>query len=229
MTERAMTGAAKDRRGFLRGAAAVVAAAGTGLLFSGSAGAAPVHPRAGRAASDQIPLPPIGAEVPCSMYAAGVPLRLNALGSLSLDFKGGINLRVRSSGAEGIVMEVLGFRVETDTSPSTPDNGSLIALALSEQTLTPLSTLSADGQLLVHLALTVSSLDKATREETVLGATDPSQYATLRSDNIKQFPPVNQPWRLHQPVSLYKPADSTAQGSPVGSLDAFDAIVNQAA
>jgi hypothetical protein len=213
-----MDGAERDRRGFLRGAAAAAAALGTGVLLPRSAHAAAPHS------------PPVGVDIPCSMYAADVPLKLNILGALTLDFKGGINVVARTSNADGIVLEVQGFRVEADTSPSTPNSGTLIAMQLSNATLTPLSTLTPAGLLHVHLSLTITVIDKATGEDIFQAATEPTKYATLRSENVKEFPPVNQPWTLTEPVTLYEPGGSEAEGSPVvGSLEGFHAIVNQSA
>jgi hypothetical protein len=232
MTDRGTASAEKDRRGFLRGAVAAVAAVGTGVLLSGSAHAVQPHSRAGKAMSDvpPFPLPPVGVDIPCSMYAANVPLKVNILGALTLDFKGGINLMTRTSNADGIVLEVQGFRVEADTSPSTPNSGTLIALTLSNATLTPLSTLTSTGLLRVHLSLTLTVTDKATGEDVFQANTDPTAYATLRSENIKEFPPVNQPWTLEQPVTFYESGGSAEQGSPVvGTLEGFNAIVNQSA
>ncbi|MGW2707326.1 twin-arginine translocation signal domain-containing protein [Streptomyces sp. NPDC001340] len=222
-----MARAKSDRRGFLRTAAAV-AAAGTVVLVSGSAYAVQPHSQAGKAMS--FPLPPVGTDIPCSMYAANVPFKLNPLGALTLDFKGGINFTVRTSNPDGIVLEVQGFRMEADLSPSTPRSGTVIVLTRSNETLTPLSVLTSAGQLLVHLSLTVTSIDKATGEETGLGSTDPAKYATLRSENVNSFPPVNQLWTLKEPVTLYEPGGSAAQGSPVvGTLEGFNVIVNQSA
>jgi hypothetical protein len=225
MTERGMASVERDRRGFLRGAAAAVAAVGTGVLLSGSAHGVPASSRAGKVTAD---LPPAGAEFPCSMYAANVPLKLNMLGALTLDFKGGIKLRVRRSETDGLGLEVQGFRMEADLSPSTPNAGTIIVMTMSNVTLAPLSTLTtSDMLLLIHLPLTFTSIDKATGEETVMASTDPAKYATLRSEDVKEFPPAGRPWTLQEPVTLYQPGTTAAEGEPVGVLEGFNAIVNQ--
>ncbi|TDU80606.1 hypothetical protein EDD91_7490 [Streptomyces sp. KS 21] len=182
-------------------------------------------------------LPPVGADIPCSMYAANVPLKLNAVGALTLDFKGGINLAVRTSSPDGLVLEVQGFRVQADMSPSSPNSGTTVVLTKSDATLTPLSVLTSAGLLFVKLSLTASSIDKATGVETVLGTTDPAKYATLTSVDtsgnqapVKAFPPVNQSWALLEAATLYAAGGSAAQGSEVvGTLQGFHAIVNQSA
>ncbi|MBW5483767.1 twin-arginine translocation signal domain-containing protein [Streptomyces bambusae] len=232
MTERGIVSAEGDRRSFLRGVASAVAAVGTGVLLSGSAYAAVPRSRAGKAMAD--PLPPAGTEIACSMYAANVPLRLSDLGALTLDFKGGISLVVRRSTADGQVLEVQGFRVEADLSPTTPNSGTVIALSMSNVTLTPLSVLTSARLLLVKLSLTVSTTDKATGVETVVASTDPSKYATLVSADtfrnqapVTAFPLVNQNLALSEPVQLFKPGTTAAEGDPIGVLEGFDAIANQ--
>ncbi|MGA5192704.1 hypothetical protein [Streptomyces exfoliatus] len=177
-------------------------------------------------------LPPIGVDIPCGMYAADVPLELNILGTLTLDFRGGINVCVRTSNTEGLVLEIQGFRVEADTSPSTPGAGTLLALAMSNATITPLSVLQireAGGpELLLHLSLTAEVIDKATGETITTLATDPTKYATLRATNLTSFPPADQLCTLQEPVRLYASQDGTTQmDNPAGELRAFDVIVNQ--
>ncbi|WP_412075871.1 hypothetical protein ACLF6K_08480 [Streptomyces xanthophaeus] len=138
-------------------------------------------------------------------------------------------LTVRTSKTDELVLEILGFRMEADTSPSTPNSGTLIVLTMSNATLTPLSVITPDGMLLVRLPLTVSTIDKATGEETVIASTDPAKYATLRSESIKSFPPVNQTWTLQEPVTLYVAGTTAAEGSAVGMLEGFNLTVNQPA
>ncbi|MDQ0847992.1 hypothetical protein [Streptomyces sp. V1I6] len=54
--------------------------------------------------------------------------------------------------------------------------------------------------------------------------------ATTGGPAAVAFPPVNQPWTLEQPVTFYESGGSAEQGSPVvGTLEGFNAIVNQSA
>ncbi|MFG3509417.1 hypothetical protein ACGF5F_28390 [Streptomyces sp. NPDC047821] len=181
-----------------------------------------------------VPLPPIGVDIPCSMYGANVPLKINILGALTLDFKGGFNTTVRTSSTDGIILEVQSFRVEADTSPSTPSSGTLIALAKSNATTAPPSVLhiaSSGGlEMLLRLPLTVEVIDKATGETHMRLATAPTEHATLRAADVRQFPPVNQLYGLQDPVQLY-PVDGNAAGGtePAGALEGADFIVNQSA
>ncbi|MFG2715301.1 hypothetical protein ACGFX2_32775 [Streptomyces goshikiensis] len=154
---------------------------------------------------------------------------------MTLDFKGGINYLVKTSTAEGADLEVQDFRVEADTSPSTPDSGHLVVLKKSSTHLAPISVLKADGQMLIHLPLDVETIDKATGETVISGSTDPAKYATLVSADqsgnqapVNAFPPVNQNYVLQEPVSFYTPG-STDPDAQVGTLEAFGAVMNQSA
>lgn len=236
MTESEMTGSGSDRRGFMKGAAVTAAAvgAGAGALGPGAgvAAAAQPTPDLGAILGGLIPLPPIGVDIPCSCYGANVPLKINILGALTLDFKGGINVCVRTSSTEGLVLEIQGHRVEADTSPGTPNSGTLIAITMSNATITPLSVLEVVGsgglQMLVYLSLTIEVIDKATGETTLMLSTDPTKYATLKATDVKAFPPVNQLYKLQEPVKLYPQGGSEADGTaPAGELSGFDVIVNQ--
>ncbi|MEU5583007.1 hypothetical protein ABZ791_36035 [Streptomyces huasconensis] len=181
-----------------------------------------------------IPLLPIGVDIPCSMYGANVPLKIDLLGVLTLDFKGGFNTTVRTSSTDGIILEVRSFRVEADISPSTPGSGTLIAVSMSTATTAPRSVLQAISsgglEVLLHLPLTVEVIDKATGGTHALLATAPTQHATLRAADVQQFPPVNQLFTLQEPVQLYSAGGSEATGTgPAGALEGADFIVNQSA
>ncbi|MFE9687775.1 hypothetical protein [Streptomyces sp. NPDC006285] len=153
---------------------------------------------------------------------------------LTLDFRGGFDTTVRTSSTDGIALEIQSFRVEADTSPSTPSSGTLIALAMSDTKTAPPSILHAPSsgglELLLHLPLTVEVIDKATGEPHALLATAPTKHATLRAADVQQFPPVNQLFTLQEPVQLYPAGDSAAAGTePVGALEGAEFIVNQSA
>jgi hypothetical protein len=177
-------------------------------------------------------LPPAGVAIPCSAYSENAALKLNALGVLTLDFKGDIDFYVRTSSTDGVVMDVQAFRMEADTSPSTPGSGSVVALTLSETVPTPhsvLSTAESGGlELLINLSLTLTVTDKATNEEVLRASTDPTKHATLRAGDVNQFPPVNQPYKLQDLVQLYPDGGSAANGDePMGELQHFDGILDQ--
>jgi hypothetical protein len=225
-----MTGSGSDRRGFMKGAAATAAAVGAGALASSPAQAADGPLDLGTLLGDVLAggalLPPIGVDIPCSCYGANVPLKLNILGALTLDFKGGINVCVRTSKADGLVLEIQGHRVEADTSPSTPDSGTLISITISNATITPLSVLQAAAgsgglEMLVYLSLTIEVIDKATGESILVLSTDPTKYATLKATDVKSFPPVDQKYTLQEPMQLFD-----KEGVLQGTLEGFDVLVN---
>ncbi|MGH9893987.1 MAG: hypothetical protein ACREA0_18800 [bacterium] len=61
---------------------------------------------------------PIGLEIPCSMYANDVPVRVNVLGVITLVFTGGIRVRVEenmASGLGGVRLRVLGFEMTAES------------------------------------------------------------------------------------------------------------------
>ncbi|CQR59497.1 hypothetical protein [Streptomyces leeuwenhoekii] len=213
---------------------ALVAAA-TGALLAGTAHALPVHAQAGKTtalpsvASERIPAPPIGVDSPHSVYAANVPLQINILGNLTVDFKGGINLTPRRTTENETVFEVQNFRVEADTSPSAPHRGTLIVLKKWNNALTPLSVLqpSSGGrsEMLIYLSLTLEFIDKATGETVQTLHTDPTQYATLRATDVTSFPLVNQHFSLQEQVSFFQKGDY----KPHAKLAAFDSVINGSA
>ncbi|WP_395358108.1 hypothetical protein ACHGLA_00540 [Streptomyces sp. YH02] len=215
------------RRGFMKRAVATAAAAAFGAVVLAPGAVAQDEPQDLMSYLNGRPLPRVGEDIPVRVSAANVPLKLNALGALTLDFKGGVNLKVKTSKTDGLVMEVQGFHVEADTSPSTPDSGTLIAMSVTRAAITPHSVLqAADGggvEMLIHLSLTVEATDKATGETTSALSTDPTKYATLKATDVKEFPPVNQLCTLLEPVQLYDP-----QGNRAGTLEGFDAIMSKA-
>lgn len=214
-----------DRRGFMKAAVAMAAAAAIGAAALAPGASAQDGPEDLGALLGG--LPPVGTDIPATVSAANVPLKLNALGALTPDFKGGINFSVKTSKADGLVVEVQGFRVEADTSPNTPKAGTLIAMSMADATLTPLSIIRSDGEMLVYLSLTVEVIDKATGETTTMLSTDPAKYATLKATKLKEFPPVNQLYTLQEPVQLYEQQGGTLTDKPAGTLGGFDAIVNK--
>jgi hypothetical protein len=158
-------------------------------------------------------LPPVGAEVPFTMHAAAVPLKLDSLGSLTIGFKGGIDILVRGAGDAGIALSVERFRMKAGTSPSTPAGGRLISLTHRTGGQAPPSVVQTGGGsgrlvMLIHLDLAIEVVDKATRRTVRALAMDPTRHATLKATDVKSFPPVDQ---------------------PAGTLDGFDVVVNQSA
>ncbi|MFH9015315.1 hypothetical protein ACH4C6_28575 [Streptomyces sp. NPDC017943] len=223
-----------SKRLTVRAVMAAVAVAGGLLVPAGGAVADPTpppgteEPDLGGLLGGAIPLPPIGVDISHSMYAANTQIRLNDLGLLFADFKGGINLTTRSSGTEGITLEEQGFRMEADLNHADPSSGYRLVLERDQEQTGPLSTLTvADGggvEMLIHIPMRVSYVDKATGKETVVGSTAPGRHATLRCADVKVFPAVNQPCSLRDPVTLLN-----AAGAERGALEIFDVLMNQSA
>ncbi|MFD5110510.1 hypothetical protein [Streptomyces cinereoruber] len=208
-------------------------AAAVGAMLAGTGQVLPAHAQigqtatmtAGPVAGAPVPAPPRGVGFPHSMYAANVPLRIYVLGRLTLDFKGGINLTSKTVSQGQVVFEVDGFRMEADTSPSTPNSGMLISLT-SNDTPAPPSVLKSNGaggsEMLIHLNLNLEIIDKATGEMVqLLHTEDPAKYATLRAADVKTFPLDNQRLTLEEPISFL-----AEDGQAAGELERFDAIAN---
>lgn len=163
-----------------------------------------------------IPPPPIGVDLPCRCYAATVPLKLDTLGLLTLDFKGGINFCVRTSKEEGLVLEIQGSRMEADRNPNTPNSGTLIAITMSNATPTPLSVLqpSSTGglEMFLYLSLTVEVIDKATKKTTCILSTDPRKYATLKATDVRSFPQPTSSTRCRSRSRSIRKAAARARG-----------------
>ncbi|WP_217213176.1 hypothetical protein [Streptomyces sp. AC550_RSS872] len=162
-------------------AVAAAVAICTGTMLSGSAHAAPALPR--------VPVSPVAADIPL-MRADDVPLKLYVMGALTLEFKGNTHL-IAQTGPDGLALGVRGVWMEADTSPSTPNSGTIIALKMPNATLKPSSVLQkatgGDLEMLLHAPVTVEVIDKATGETTLVGSTGPRQDATPGASDVKTF------------------------------------------
>ncbi|NYI07069.1 hypothetical protein [Allostreptomyces psammosilenae] len=156
-------------------------------------------------------------------------MKLNILGRLTLDFKGGFTLGVQTADTDRTTMKFKELRMEADTSPSTPGSGTLISLASADMADTPLSTLNSSRELRLHTTLILKVTDKETGETLLRLSTAPGKYATLKADNVQTFPMVNQLLTLQEPVHLFEvSSDGTVQtDQSVGALEGFDVIANQ--
>jgi hypothetical protein len=57
----------------------------------------------------------------------------------------------------------------------------------------------------------------------------PQEVAANLQTNLRSFPPVNQNYTLLEPVKLYEPGSTAAEGDPSGVLGGFALVVNQSA
>src|SRR5262249_25841113 len=122
-------------------------------------------------------LPPIGLEIPCSMYAVNVPLRVNVLGLVTLDFKGGIRYRVESditSGLGGVKLKIIGFEMSADS----PILGK-VTLSQSDVDTTPLSLLEVISSMPMYRLTTY--LDVTMTIEKPVGGGPPMTLANTKT------------------------------------------------
>ena len=149
-------------------------------------------------------LPPIGLEIPCSCYAVNVPLQVNVLGVITLDFKGGIKVRVEaniSDGLGGVKLKVIGHEVSADS----PVLGK-VTISQADIDTTPLSLLEVLSTLPPSFRQTMF-LDFTVTIEKPPGGGGPlvlsnATPAVLVNDNLTVFPPQGSVYQLQQPVDL---------------------------
>jgi hypothetical protein len=163
-------------------------------------------------------LPPIGLEIPCSCHAADTPLRVDAVGVIRLDFKGGIRVRVEaniSEGLGGVRLKVIGHEVSADS----PVLGR-VTISQADIDTTPLSLLEIIGNSPVYKQ--TMFLDFTCTVEKPPGGGPPmvlsnTKTAALVQPRITNFPPQGDVYQLQEPVDL----------APVGSPDQVVAQLQQ--
>jgi len=149
-------------------------------------------------------LPPIGLEIPCSCYAVNIPLKIDVLGIITLDFKGGILERVEANlgaGLGGMKLKVLGFEVSADS----PVLGK-VTLRKADIDVTPLSLLELTRNLPPTFRQT-KFLDFTVTIEKPPGGGPPlvlsnTKTARLLNDNLTVYPPQGSVYQLQEPVDL---------------------------
>jgi hypothetical protein len=156
-------------------------------------------------------LPAIGREISYSMQADEVPLQMNGLGMVTIDFKGGIKKRIENNftdGLGGVRQLVVGFEASADH-----EMLGKVTLRLADTEATPLSLLE------------ITSSQPPTYRETIFlgvqltierppGGGPPlvlSDTRTLQlvSDRLPGFPPQGSVYQLNQPVELARVDDPT--------------------
>ena len=169
-------------------------------------------------------LPSIGLEIPCSCYANNVPLNVDVLGLITLDFKGGITVRVEgnlTSGLGGVKLRVIGHEVEADS----PVLGR-VTISQADTEMTPLSLLELTRNLPPTYRQTMY-LDFDITIEKPPGGGPPlvlstTKTAALVNDNLLRFPPQGDVYQLQEPVDL-APVDAPDQ--VVAQLQQFPVTV----
>jgi hypothetical protein len=148
-------------------------------------------------------LPLIGTEVPCRCSAANVPLRIDGLGLITLDFHGRINIRVeeRLGSGPGVKLKVMGYQM----SAGCPALGK-VTIRRADIDMTPLSRL----ELVANLPLRyrqILFLDFHMMIERPPGGgrclvLSNARTARLTNDHLTAFPPQGAVYQLQEPVDL---------------------------
>lgn len=165
-------------------------------------------------------LPPVGLEIPCSMYATNVPLLVNVLGVVTLDFKGGVRYRVEANlaaGLGGVRLKIIGFEMSADS----PVLGK-VTLSQADIDTTPLSLLEVISIMPPKFRST-TFLDLTLTVEKAPGGGPPLTLANaktmaLLNDNLSTFPPQGSVFQLQQPVD-FAPVGTPNQ--PIATLQQF--------
>ncbi|WP_020673443.1 twin-arginine translocation signal domain-containing protein [Amycolatopsis nigrescens] len=195
------------RRRFLTGVAATGGAAALGLLGTSTA-----------RATHQSGLPPIGAEIPCSMLAINVPLKIRTA-LMSVDFKGGIKHRVDVNPDDpenSVRLRTVGFRMTAempDIGDGARQDGGTITLEQDDVDVDPQSLLRLTQRFplryehvsVLTFTMTIDQPDTYARiyEPLVLTTKDPAQLV----GKLTQFPPRGDLYKLQNPVELVLPED----------------------
>lgn len=169
-------------------------------------------------------LPPIGLEIPCSCYAVNVPLRVDVLGIVRLDFKGGIKVRVEENiagGLGGVKLKVIGHEV----SAYSPVLGK-VTISQADIDTTPLSLLELTSNLPPTFRQTMF-LDFTVTIEKPPGGSGPLVLSNTKTavllNNLTVFPPQGAVYQLQEPVDL---APVGAPNQVVAQLQQFPVTVS---
>ncbi|MFJ9026787.1 hypothetical protein ACIRPU_43700 [Streptomyces sp. NPDC102259] len=150
-------------------------------------------------------LPPIGLEIPCSSYAVDVPMKFDELGLVSLDFKGGIRVRVEANiagGLGGVKLRIIGEEYSADH----PTLGR-VTLSQADIDTTPLSLLEVLGNMPPKFKNTLFHDFTLTIEKPPGGGSGPlvlsnTKTMTTLHDSLTVFPPQGAVYQLQQPVEF---------------------------
>ncbi|MEO5727341.1 MAG: hypothetical protein ABI134_31490 [Byssovorax sp.] len=144
-----------------------------------------------------------------SCYAVNVPLNVNVLGIVILDFKGGFKVRVdgyTDAGLGGAKLKIIGYEMSADS----PVLGN-VTLSQADIDTTPVSTLELLSESPVMFRNTFFH-DFTLTIEKPPGGGPPMVLSNTRTvalghDKLPVFPPQGQVYQLQQPVDF----------APVGS------------
>lgn len=162
------------------------------------------------------PLLPIGLEIPCSGYAVAAPVKVPTLGTVNLDFRGGIKVRVEADmpgGLGGRKLKVIGAEWRADH----PVLGEVVITQRISDA--PLSTLEVTGanppqeRNVIFLDLTMT-IEKWPGGGPTRSLYNPKSF-TLHKDALNGFPPQGEVYQLREPV------DFMLEGTTTGAVVQF--------
>lgn len=149
-------------------------------------------------------LPPIGLEIPCSSYAVNVPLKVEGLGVLTMDFKGGWKVRVEANingGLGGVKLKIIG----NEWSGDSPKLGK-VTISQADTDQTPLSLLEITSDNPRTLRDTMF-LDFTMTIERPPGGGPPLRLSNVKSarmlnEKLTVYPPQGSMYQLQEPVDF---------------------------
>lgn len=162
-------------------------------------------------------LPPIGAEIPCSMVAVDAKLEYDG-NTLALDFKGGIKQRIDinpDNPTNSVRLRIVGFKMRADTESMTVtiEQNDVDGDAESSLRITQQSPLRFEQIDVLPFAAAFERTDGGA--PVVLTTKKPM----VLIGQTTQFPPNGQLYQLKYPVELVAPED---QGTVVGRITVFN-------
>ncbi|MCX4596963.1 hypothetical protein OG819_47245 [Streptomyces sp. NBC_01549] len=167
-----------------------------------------------------MPLPSIGQEIPVACHASDTPLRVDALGLVTVDIKGGFRARVEQEVQAGVKLKVVGFEMSGDS----PVLGR-VTLAWADLGTSPLSAVEVNGSsnyrntMYFDWTLTIEKPPSGGGPMTLSG----TKTAVLIGDQLTNYPPQGVGYQLQQPVD-FAPAGNP--GQVVASLQQLSATVS---
>ncbi|MBA8824984.1 hypothetical protein FHX42_002331 [Saccharopolyspora lacisalsi] len=231
------------RRDFLKKAATGAAAAAGGLAFGSSQAFA----------SPRLPEPPeVGAEIPCSCLAPGVPLTIQT-STIRIDFSGRIKVRVEAANPLNpwsLKLKVIGHEVtgydngdsgdnETNAKSAPREGLGQVRIKQSDAEFTPNSLLEMTNKfppkfeqtMFLDFTMTIENPPQQVMERALgVSMTKKPEPLVLSTKNpgklvgqLDQFPPQGAPYKLQNPIELVMPNHDET----IATLDKFPVTVGE--
>jgi hypothetical protein len=174
-------------------------------------------------------LPPIGAEIPMSIFAKSVPLRIRT-SLVSVDFRGGIKVRVDVNPDDPMNstrLRVVGFRLTAELPHADSImQGSTITIEQNDVDVDATSLLRLTQRfppryeqvMLLSFTMTIDQPGDSVAEPLVLTTKDPAKLI----GHLTQFPPRGDLYQLQNPVDLVLPDDPD---TTIATIEKFPAKI----